>query len=339
MYPITGKSVYLLLQLLLILVPSQGVTANHAQSLKAVLLYPSFCAECPAVIEDFLFPLTAQQGDKLELFPVDITETPGKALFQQVLQRFGSRPDSWDRPAVLTGDFIFRGKQEITEGLPALLAGEQTVALTSWPDLPGLQQLIRGEEGDDAEDAGHGNDSIAAGLAWTVMAMMLLSLSFSASRLAKQGRSLSAASAIRSWSLPIFALLGLGIGVYLSSVALTHSTAMCGPIGDCMSVQASPYARLLDIPMSMWGVAFYLGILLLWSLQRFLTGNWRQRATLGLLAFSIFGVLFSVYLTSLELFVIHAVCIWCLSSAVLATLIMLTVMLKATGTCGACPES
>lgn len=233
---------------------------------------------------------------------------------------------------------MLRGKAEIIDGLPPLLAGEQTAALTSWPDLPGLQQLISGEVSDDAEKVGSGSDTVAAGLAWAVLVAMLLSLSFSVRRLAQKGRSLSADSAVQSWSLPIFALFGLGIGIYLSSVALTHSEAMCGPIGDCMSVQASPHSRLFGIPMSLWGVVFYLGILLLWSMQRFTTADWSRRSTLALLAFSVFGVVFSVYLTSLELFVIHAVCIWCLTSAVLATLIMLTVMLKSTCACGACTE-
>ncbi|MEN8177757.1 MAG: vitamin K epoxide reductase family protein [Pseudomonadota bacterium] len=331
MYPIARINAYLLLQLMLTLIPLQGVLANDATSLKAVLFYPAFCEECPAVIDDFLFPLTASQGERLELYPVDITEPPGDEIFKQVLQRFGAKPDAWDKPALLTGGLLLRGKAEITDGLPPLLAGDLASELTTWPDLPGLQALISGEESDGTQAPGSASDQIAAALAWAVMAGMLLSLGFSASRLVKQGRSLLDASGLRSWSLPVFALLGLGIGVYLSSVALTHNQAMCGPIGDCMSVQASPYAKLFDIPMSMWGVVFYLGILLLWFSQRVLTGVWGQRSMLGLIVFSLFGVIFSVYLTSLELFVIHAVCIWCLTSAVLATLIMLTVMLKTTG--------
>jgi uncharacterized membrane protein len=45
---------------------------------------------------------------------------------------------------------------------------------------------------------------------------------------------------------------------------------------------------------------------------------------------AIFGVLFSIYLTLLELFVIHAVCMWCLTSAFLTTLIMLIVVAQLT---------
>ncbi|MEN8168517.1 MAG: vitamin K epoxide reductase family protein, partial [Pseudomonadota bacterium] len=149
-------------------------------------------------------------------------------------------------------------------------------------------------------------------------------------RLAYNGSRLSDAPSVSSWGPPIFALFGLGIGIYLTSVAFTHSEAMCGPIGDCMRVQASPHSKLFGVPMAIWGMLFYLGILGLWLLQRRLSGSWRLRSILGLLVLSLFGVIFSIYLTGLELFVIHAVCIWCLSSAVLATLIMLIVTRKVT---------
>ncbi len=52
---------------------------------------------------------------------------------------------------------------------------------------------------------------------------------------------------------------------------------------------------------------------------------------LALLGLTLFGLLFSIYLTMLELFVIHAVCAWCLGSAVISTLLMLLVVLPITG--------
>lgn len=332
MHPRIKITAYLLIQLILMVIPLQGVMAKEATSLKAVLFYPSFCEECPAVIDDFLFPLSATQGEKLELYPVDITEPPGDTVFKLILDRFGDEPDSWNRPAVLVGGLLLRGKSEIIDGMPPLLAGEQTAEFTAWPDLPELQRMISGEDTGSIPEARSGSDLIATGLAWTVMISMLLALGFTTWRLVKKGRALLECSPVQSWGLPLFVLIGLGIGVYLSSVALTHNVAMCGPIGDCATVQSSSYSKMLGIPMSTWGLAFYLGILLLWLMPRFLTGIWSRRSTLGLLAFSIFGVMFSIYLTNLELFVIHAVCIWCLTSAVLTTLIMLIVMLQTTRT-------
>ncbi|MDJ0807399.1 MAG: vitamin K epoxide reductase family protein [Gammaproteobacteria bacterium] len=321
-----------LFMIALILIPPPSVAAAEATlGIKAVLFYPAFCAECPAVIDDFLLPLSARVGDRLALFPVDITEPPGDQIFAQALRQVGGRPDAGARPALLTGDTLLHGKTEIIQGLPPLLETEPHAAMTRWPDLPGLQILMLGEAGAGPGEADAAPDRIATTLAWSVMIGMLFSLGYAASRLSKTGRGLLDLPRLRSWSLPLFASIGLGIGVYLSFETLTNSQIMCGPIGDCMSVQRSPYAKLFGIPMAMWGVVYYLGILSLWLFQSHLMGARKPRITLGLIAFSLFGVAFSVYLTGLELFVIHAVCIWCLTSAVLASLILLTAILK---TCG-----
>ena len=227
---------------------------------------------------------------------------------------------------MLVGDKMLRGQQEIMDSLPALLNGADNSAFRSWPQLPGLQQLINGEDvaGQEAAATDH-NDSIATALAWLVMFGMLLSLGFTGKRLKCNIQRVSFSPALRSWLPPLLALAGLAIGIYLTSVALTQHEIMCGPIGDCMSVQTSPHAKLFGMPMSLWGIVFYLSISLLWLLQRFNTGRAEKPAALALLLLSVFGVMFSVYLTHLELFVIHAVCIWCLTSAVLATLIMLSI--------------
>jgi uncharacterized membrane protein len=64
--------------------------------------------------------------------------------------------------------------------------------------------------------------------------------------------------------------------------------------------------------------------------QRSGAGRWARPAALVLLGASLFGVVFSIYLTVLELFVIHAVCMWCLSSALITTLIMVVVVAQLT---------
>jgi uncharacterized membrane protein len=308
---------------------AHGETASH----KAVLFYQPFCPACSAVIDDFLFPLTAAEGERLELFPIDTTEPPGDRIYLEVLAHFllDSAVDM-QQPAVLIGDQLLRGQTEIIQGLPTKLAEQPSPISSHWPDIPGLRQLIEGEVIGETQTSGKQGDPIASGLAWGMMFGMLLSLGYAATRLIPRRHRLLACLPVRSWSLPVFALCGLGIGIYLTSVTLTHNQAMCGPIGDCMSVQTSPHSILFGIPMALWGLLFYLLILILWLLQRFFSGPARQWAALGLLGFSLFGVAFSVYLTSLELFVIKAVCIWCLTSALLVTLIMLTVTLKMTCT-------
>jgi uncharacterized membrane protein len=100
-------------------------------------------------------------------------------------------------------------------------------------------------------------------------------------------------------------------------------SAVCGPVGNCNAVQSSPYAKLFGfLPVGLLGAAGYVAILLAWLVSRRPESALGAMAPLALLGMAAFGVLFSLYLTYLELFVINAVCIWCLSSAVLMSLVL-----------------
>lgn len=131
--------------------------------------------------------------------------------------------------------------------------------------------------------------------------------------------SISAASS----AIPLLALLGLGVAIYLAYVEINQVEAVCGPVGECNIVQSSPYAQILGIPIAVLGLLNYVAIIVLWVAHRLLRGRWAKLSALGLLGLTLFGALFSIYLTCLELFVIHAICAWCLSSAVITTLLML----------------
>jgi uncharacterized membrane protein len=89
-------------------------------------------------------------------------------------------------------------------------------------------------------------------------------------------------------------------------------------------VQTSSYAKLFGVlPVGVLGLIGYVAILAAWLWGRFRSDRLADYAPLGVLGMTAFGVLFSVYLTYLELFVIYAVCMWCLASAVIMTLLML----------------
>jgi uncharacterized membrane protein len=125
------------------------------------------------------------------------------------------------------------------------------------------------------------------------------------------------------WLVPVFALLGLFVAGYLSFIELTKTEALCGPLGDCNSVQSSPYAYLFGIlPVGILGAVGYLSILAAWLIAEFGPQSLRKFAALAAWGMAWFGVLFSCYLTFLEPFVIGATCAWCISSAILITLVL-----------------
>jgi uncharacterized membrane protein len=150
---------------------------------------------------------------------------------------------------------------------------------------------------------------------------MLLTLLVSPRILRKSGVPVNAVKAPRhDWLTPIFTLAGLGVAAYLSHVELLEVEAVCGPVGDCNTVQQSEYARLLGVlPIGVLGFLGFLAILTAWTMRRWGSGRISLGATVGLLGMTAFGTLFSVYLTFLEPFVIGATCLWCLSSAVIMT--------------------
>lgn len=170
-------------------------------------------------------------------------------------------------------------------------------------------------------------------LAWLVMAGMGAALVFTTHRLWKAQAGVvnvmeTAVSPVNAPLVPVFVVIGLIVAGYLSYVEITHVEAVCGPVGECNIVQSSPYAQILGIPVAVLGVLNYLAVGGLWLWKQVNTQT--RLPLLLLLPLTVFGTIFSIYLTFLELFAIHAVCAWCLTSAVITTFLMVIIVNEVT---------
>jgi uncharacterized membrane protein len=107
-------------------------------------------------------------------------------------------------------------------------------------------------------------------------------------------------------------LAGLAVSGYLALVRVLGGSAVCGPSRGCETVAASEYSMALGVPVAVWGVLFSLAVLacsVAW---------WRRadrRALLVAYGLLLLGTLAVAYFTYLELFVIEAICLWCVSYA------------------------
>ena len=110
--------------------------------------------------------------------------------------------------------------------------------------------------------------------------------------------------------LPALAAAGLAIATYLTWTKLAGVVPACGPLRGCETVNTSPYSEIAGIPVAAIGMG-YSGVLLVASLAWASTSD--RRALLAAYAHGLAGSMFLAYLTYLELFVIRAVCVWCVA--------------------------
>ena len=118
----------------------------------------------------------------------------------------------------------------------------------------------------------------------------------------------------------LVALVGLFVALYLTLYKLGAIGELTCSVGSCETVQLSRWATFLGLPVAAWGVGFYIGALTLALAS--VQDRWAESRAIAsaLLAWTGWGVLFSAWLTYLELFVIHAICMWCVISAIIVTI-------------------
>jgi uncharacterized membrane protein len=121
----------------------------------------------------------------------------------------------------------------------------------------------------------------------------------------------------RRQAIAAIAFAGIFISLYLTLYKLGVIGNLSCSVGSCETVNTSRWAMLLGLPVAVWGLGFYVATfaLALAGLQERWSAH--RGVSLGLVTLTGWGVIFSAYLTWLELFVIHAICMWCVVSAVL----------------------
>lgn len=304
---------------------------------RAVIFYSPTCGHCEKVLTQDLPPILEQFGDRLEIIAVNVAAQDGAELFKSGLQAYGQT--SSGVPALAIGNYWLVGSVDIPEQLPGLVEEYLQRGGLDWPEIPGLETAMAAVATPPAENSpaqeepafglpGASRPAGVAGafaqdpagntLAVIVLLGMLTVLIWAIVKFRHPDRNY--ARNHMSGLIPLLALAGLGVAAYLAYVEVKRVEAFCGPVGDCNTVQQSEYARLFGvIPIGVLGLMGYGIILLLWIVAHFARRRAASRAWLAILGMTALGLLFSIYLTYLEPFVIGASCAWCLTSAAIMT--------------------
>lgn len=352
------KRLYFFIGLLLFFfLPANSTAAQTtAPAVQAILFYSPSCPHCHAVINELLVPMQEQYGDQLQILGVDVTQPGGSMLFFESLTYFGWVPEETGVPTLIVADIVLNGSLDIPEKFPGIVAEGLAAGGIGWPEIPGLQEMVPdlppstapqpttesavtveavpeiGETAVSGIQTGVSEEMISshpvdgAGLAWLVMALMIAAIGYTGFRALTTSRiSLKVVNANHTIAVILLVVAGLIVAGYLAYVETTQSLAVCGPVGDCNAVQTSEYAAILGIPIAILGLINYVAVGLLWFVQSQVRAEQRQMVWLGLMALTFVGTVFSIYLTALELFVIRAVCAWCLTSAIITALLLIAV--------------
>lgn len=311
---------------------------------RAVLFYSPSCPHCHLVIEEVLPPLFETYGNQLEIIGIDASTEQGSALYSAAIQALNVPEYYRGVPMLFVGHDVLVGSIDIPEKFPGLIEAGLAQGGIDWPPIPELLAILPTPEpvaptpGTTPQPTPAAPASLELAGSTTVMERiqrdlagnllsiavligMLWVLVVVARRWGLRPPIREIASA--SWLIPLLSLLGMAVAIYLTVIELSGDRAVCGPVGDCNTVQQSPYAFLFGLlPVGALGVIGYALILLAWATARLLPGRAHDTAQLILFGLTLFGTLFSVYLTFLEPFVIGATCAWCLTSAVLQTALL-----------------
>jgi uncharacterized membrane protein len=126
-------------------------------------------------------------------------------------------------------------------------------------------------------------------------------------------------------SAAFLSLAGLFISGYLYLYKIGRIGSLACGTGGCETVQLSSWSRFAGLEVSLLGVLGYASLLAM-SLASLQAGA-RQWPIRAVAAAAGIGVIFTLYLTYLELFVIHAICRWCVASGVIIVAIFVAALL------------
>lgn len=285
------------------------------------LFFSPSCPHCHRLMTGFLPPLQSTYGERLRITYIDVSTPRGQALFSAAVTEYGVAPDRQGVPMAVVGRQALTGEDEIPSRLPTLVQQLLAAGGAPLPAFLGLTPPPPSAAPTAAAPAGFPRlprSPASVAILGALLAALVLQLAHAA--LTWRRRRPARARPARAWATLALVVASLGVAVYLASAALRGGHVIC--LSDCDAVHSSEWAWLFGVvPVGVLGVVGAAGLLVAWLLGRHRDARVAARAQAAFLAMALLGVAFSVYLTFLELFVIGAMCEWCVANAVMMAVI------------------
>lgn len=130
-------------------------------------------------------------------------------------------------------------------------------------------------------------------------------------------------------AVAVVSAIGVVVSAYLTWVHYSGNLALCIGVGGCESVQGSRFAVAGGVPVALIGLGGFALIFALAVLRlREARPMWADTA---IFALGVAATIYVSYLTYIELFVIGAVCPWCVAVAVCSVLVLALVSVELFG--------
>ena len=132
---------------------------------------------------------------------------------------------------------------------------------------------------------------------------------------------------LASWLLlVVLSAAGIGASGYLTYSHYADQATVCAGIGSCEFVQTSEYSEIIGVPVALMGLLFFVGLGTLSLLRVVLWQRSIEWARPLAFSMALGGTAFVSYLTYVELFVIDAICVWCVATAGITVASLLAVL-------------
>jgi uncharacterized membrane protein len=319
---------------------------------RVILFWMDGCPHCHEVIDNVLPPLRQQYGRQLEIRMIEVSSMEDINRLYEIGEGYGLKPEQIGVPFMIIGENVLIGSQQIPAELPGLIERYIKLGGVDYPQIPQLASFqppasaasvipqtttpttpqtptvetppvvaVQPKAVEPIQPQASAPKSSGFTLAIIILIGMIFVLLYGILAIALN-KAPAVSERFNRYAFPILSIIGFGVALYLAYVETQEVAAICGPVGDCNAVQQSPYARLFGVlPVGVLGAVGYIAILVCWFWGH-LRKDWlAQKAPLAVFVMTLFGLIFSIYLTYLEPFVIKAVCAWCLTSAVIISLL------------------